>query len=104
MTTLVKDQRKTTNRPDNRSEKKNFSQTEIFQKRGHTLNWLFNNSNDKESAIISQGNPNDTLDLIQMENIHVFPSYSYIFNRSEQRPVWEQIAISNRQENVENPF
>lgn len=48
-------------------------------------------------------NPNETLDLIQMENIQVFPSYSYIFSRSEQKVVQERIAIPSKGEKIKQP-
>ena len=95
MTTLAKDQRRTSVRQDGSAR----ARQPLLGKRDG-LGQLFNHSNEKSFGLLP-ANPNDTIDLIHVENVHVFPSYSYIFHRSEQR---EPVEQKRPEPQLSNPF
>lgn len=82
MTTLIKDGRGQQMHKDLSTAQNSAQQNPYIKRRNPSLNKLFNHSNTKEEHNSLYNVINDSLEIMPIDNVHVFPSYSYIFHKS----------------------
>lgn len=81
MTTLIKEIRTQKSSKDLNTAQNSAHQNQFMKRRNPTLNKLFNHSNTKDEHNSIFNVQNETLDIAPADNIHGFPSYSYIFKQ-----------------------